>query len=117
VGIVATHGRGQASSVLLTRGEGALFGGLWNLPMTDGQGERAARALSKALGVAPLADTALGVVRHVLSHRAITLELWTAQLRTTPRATRDGSKLVPIAQLGGLGISQLTRKALTLAGL
>jgi hypothetical protein len=47
----------------------------------------------------------------VLSHRAIDLTLFTVAL---PRARRDaeGARMVPLAQLDTLGISQLTRKAL-----
>ena len=111
VGLVATAGK----KVLLTRGDGALFGGLWNLPMLDGHGQADARALSEQLG-AELADTRpLGTVKHVLSHRAIELQLWSA--RVLPKFETEARKLVALEALGTLGVSQLTRKALVLAGI
>ncbi len=114
VGIVATSARAKRPAVLLTRGEGALFGGLWNLPVAEGHGRTNAQALSDALGVTLATGKALGVVRHVLSHRAIELELWAGEIAVSKLKASTG-KLVPLVELSELGISQLTRKALALA--
>jgi A/G-specific adenine glycosylase len=118
VGVVATSGTARAPSVLLTRGEGALFGGLWNLPMMDGDDHAAASALAAQSSAELLSgDAPLARVRHVLSHRAIDLAVWPARARKLERAVGKTHKLVPLAELSELGTSQLTRKALAAAGL
>jgi A/G-specific adenine glycosylase len=113
VALVATAG--AAPKVLLTRGDGSLFGGLWNLPMLDGHGLADARALAEQLGATLQAPRPLGMVKHVLSHRAIELQLWYAQASQAPDG--EARRLVAPDQLKALGVSQLTRKALALAGL
>ena len=114
VGLVAT-GPAKRPEVLLARGDGSLFGGLWNLPMRQGWGPADARALAYELSVGLSAERPLGIVKHVLSHRAIELQLWAAQARQAPDA--EARRLVGLDALPSLGLSQLTRKALALAGL
>ncbi len=85
VAIVVRRGR-----LLVARREGALLDRLWEPPGVDlAKGEPAANALSRrlaGLGVrAALADTGVRV-RHVITHRAIEVELWRAEPRETPRA-------------------------------
>jgi A/G-specific adenine glycosylase len=111
VALVATRG----DAVLLTRGDGSLFGGLWNLPMLDGHGLPQARALASQLGAELEGTRPLGTVKHVLSHRAIELQLWSARAKQGGGA--EARRLVAAAELQALGVSQLTRKALALAGL
>jgi A/G-specific adenine glycosylase len=117
VGLIATAGSPRAPSVLLARGEGALFGGLWNLPMSDGEDRAAAEALATRAGVELTDEAPIGRVRHVLSHRAIDLRLWPARASKRKSGGAALHKLVPLAELGALGTSQLTRKALAAAGL
>jgi adenine-specific DNA glycosylase len=113
VALVATAG--GTPKVLLTRGDGSLFGGLWNLPMLDGHGLADARTLAEQLGAELQGSRPLGTVKHVLSHRAIELQLWSA---AAPKASAsEASRLVAPGDLKALGVSQLTRKALVLAGL
>ena len=113
VALVATAG--SAPKVLLTRGDGSLFGGLWNLPMLDGHGLADARTLAEQLGAELQGSRPLSTVKHVLSHRAIELQLWSASAAGAPDT--EARRLVTPSGLSALGISQLTRKALTAAGL
>lgn len=106
VAVVATFGRAE---VALVRGEGSLFGGLWGVPMREGEGRAAARsALSEAGVRARLEKASRGRVNHVLSHRRFDVELWRA----------GGAKVSEPAALRGLdtldavGVSSLTRKIL-----
>lgn len=118
VGLIAAAGvatAGATPKVLLTRGDGSLFGGLWNLPMLDGHGLPDARALAEQLGAELQDARPLGTVKHVLSHRAIELQLWSAQAKPGPGG--EALRLVAPDELKALGVSQLTRKALVLAGL
>jgi A/G-specific adenine glycosylase len=114
VALVATSAA-KKPEVLLTRGDGSLFGGLWNLPMLDGRGLPDARVLAEQVGAELSAERPLGVVKHVLSHRAIELQLWPARVARKPDA--EARRIVTLEQLATLGLSQLTRKALGLAGL
>jgi A/G-specific adenine glycosylase len=113
VALVATAG--ATRKVLLTRGDGSLFGGLWNLPMLDGHGLMDARVLAEQLGAELQGTRPVGIVKHVLSHRAIELQLWSA---TAPKGSgSEARRLVAPDDLKALGVSQLTRRALALAGL
>jgi A/G-specific adenine glycosylase len=108
--LVATPARRR--SVWLVREGGALYGGLWNLPMREGSGRRAALALTRAsangaeLGTEPIAR-----FEHVLTHRRLKVEVWRAQ----GRLPADG--LFGPTRLDAVGVSTLTRRALSAAGL
>jgi A/G-specific adenine glycosylase len=74
----------RGGRVLVTRRRGALLDGLWEPPGTELlPGQDATRALAaalRALGVrARLADSGARV-RHVITHRAIDVELWRGSL-------------------------------------
>jgi A/G-specific adenine glycosylase len=112
VGLVATLEHQGEACVVLTRSEEPLFGGLWNLPMADGDGLAVARALCRTLGSNTVPEP-LGRLSHLLSHRAIELELYQSRLRSPPR--KAGTQAVALRGLHGLGISSLTRKALAKA--
>jgi A/G-specific adenine glycosylase len=117
VALLATRGRGSALQLWLARGEGTLFGGLWNLPMADGHGRRAAQALLTRSGLrGRLAPRAHAEVEHVLTHRKLDVELW--RVAVTAPASAPASPLAPVllSQLRARGISQLTRKALEASG-
>jgi len=75
--------------VLLERRDGALLAGLWEPPGVElAAGADAGAALRSklhALGVsATLADSG-ACVRHTITHRAITVEVWHARARAVPR--------------------------------
>ncbi|HKP63577.1 MAG TPA: NUDIX domain-containing protein, partial [Polyangiales bacterium] len=95
--------------VLLVRGEEQLFGGLWNLPAREGRGRKAAQALCAELGAAKLSARA-AEISHVLTHRALSVEVYTASLDA--RRLSDSMRLQPRAALHELGVSRLTYKAL-----
>lgn len=104
----------KRDAVLLVRGKTELFGGLWNLPMAEGSGAQSAKRLLDALGVqSRLCHTPLGSIDHVLTHRLLHVELFTARVdSSSPKGT---TRLVPLADLSKLGISSLTVKALRVA--
>src|SRR5207253_1660285 len=97
--------------VLLVRGAAALFGGLWNLPMREGEGRRAALALCAELGqpARALEPEPIGKFNHVLTHRKLEIELWRSQLASD--ALREGQRVQARAALDQLGVSRLTHKA------
>jgi A/G-specific adenine glycosylase len=109
VALVASTSKG---ALLLRRGERGTFAGLWNLPMVDGKGRAAARTLCEREGLsdAALARKPDARVEHVLSHRHLKVELWV--LPRAKAAGDSGLRAVAPGELGTLGVSQLTRKAL-----
>jgi A/G-specific adenine glycosylase len=125
VALLATRGHGRELELWLARGEGTLFGGLWNLPMADGSGRRAAAALLTRSGLhGRLARRAHACIEHVLTHRKLDVELWRVAIPPAPARTPSSSRApapalapVPLSRLGALGISQLTRKALAASDL
>jgi A/G-specific adenine glycosylase len=108
VAIFAKGGR-----MLVVRREGALLDRLWEPPGVElAPGEPAAAALASrlaSLGVsAALADSGRRV-RHVITHRTIDVELWTATLRRAPRASRTLRWTDPGAR--DLALTALARRA------
>ena len=109
VAVVATRGD---SEIALVRGEGALFGGLYGVPMREGRGRDDARDALKSHGViARLGTGADGHVKHVLTHRALDVEVW----RGTAARTRGPARLWARSALDEVGVSTLTRKILAAA--
>ena len=110
--LAATRGRRSAERrVWLVRGEGTLFGGLWNLPMAEGKGRGAARALLEAHSIrGRLAVRPAARFEHVLSHRHLFVQLWVARAANAVGAR--GRRSVALDGLGELGVSRLTDKAL-----
>ena len=101
-------------SIVLVRGEGELFGGLWNLPMREGRGVTAARKLLQQLPLrARLAAEPVARIEHVLSHRHLRVTLFRARLETARVPEQPALRLVARDQLVELGTSSLTQKALT----
>jgi A/G-specific adenine glycosylase len=112
VALLATRRRGERIELWLGRGEGSLFSGLWNLPMAEGHGRRAARGLlaeNRLRGqLAARAETEL---EHVLTHMKLSVQLWRVQ-----DASADGDAALrsfALHELEGLGISKLTHKAMS----
>jgi len=107
VAVVALRG----GAPWLERSEEALFGGLWNVPMAKGEGRAAAREVLASRGWSGRLPTVpRGEVVHVLSHRRFEVQVWRA---TAARASEDARHAT---DLEALGISKLTRKLLSVAG-
>jgi A/G-specific adenine glycosylase len=115
VELVALIARTDGDAVWLGKGEGALFGALWNLPMSEGRGRAAARELLEQSGLrGTLAARASAEIEHVLTHRCFAVQLWVV---SKARAGKDsGLRSVALAELDTLGVSRLTHKALAAAG-
>jgi A/G-specific adenine glycosylase len=97
--------------VLLVRSQERLFGGLWNLPMTEGADLSAAGRLLHALAVqATLQPRPVAQIEHVLTHRRMQLQVFAAELGAFERS--PDVRLQAHAELAELGVSSLTRKAL-----
>ncbi len=111
VGLLAAEGRGTTRALWLDRGQGSLFGGLWNLPMAEGRGRKAAAALLAHSGLqGRLAPRPAGSLEHVLTHRRLQLQLW--RVSTARAAPACALRAVPLHALHELGVSRLTHKAL-----
>ncbi len=94
--------------LVMRRDDGGLFGGLWELPSA------APEALPSLLGKKGIIGSSLGCVTRTLTHRALTLELWSAKagpaLQVPPGYQEQ--RWVTCAQLLELGISSATRAVL-----
>jgi len=108
-----------ARTLAVRRESGGLLGGLWELPGAElARGEKpletAARMLIEQLGLEPLQLSEVGRVKHLFTHRDMTLHVMQAQAGSG-RVRRSGfseHRWVRPANLGGLPIATLTRKAL-----
>lgn len=109
---VVACARGEKNAAWYVRSSKALFGGLWNLPMSEGHGRRSAsKALSDAGLKAKLVSKIPTLLTHILSHRRMRVEVWTAVSdKTRGSATR---KYVRAAERTSLGVSRLTAKVLS----
>jgi A/G-specific adenine glycosylase len=102
--VIATSGE----RVWLSRGEDELFGGLWGALV----GERKAELL-KAHGLSGRVERKrAGTVKHVLTHRELTIDVWRAEADGVESA---GLRLFESGELGQVGVSTLTRKLLACA--
>lgn len=112
VELVAVVAR-QGERVFLVRGEGSLFGGLWGVPMHEGKSAADARAALRSAGViAALAGRAppQTEIEHLLTHRILRVRVFVA---SRARARRDAAaRPFDPRDLGGVGVSALTRKIL-----
>ena len=111
---------GRPGEVWLTRGEGALFGGLWGLPTVErGPGERpvdaAARALGDHGGVA-LDPAPCGTIEHALTHCRLRVTAFSASAASaaSPPAGDRRARFVRLDALAEVGVSALTQKLLAL---
>jgi A/G-specific adenine glycosylase len=111
----------KSGSVLLARRRPErLFGGLWEPPSIEGSA-RMRRTLAAWLPVGKLVRA--GAVEHVLSHRKLTIDVLRGELtgelemKDVPEsAGYDAVRVLPVAEIGELGISTLTRKILGVTG-
>ena len=100
-----------------------LLGGLWELPGGELEtGENAeqglARCLRERVGMVAKDTTAVGQVKHVFTHRALTLHVYRGAA-PAGRVRRDGfdaHRWVSPAALAQLPLSAVAKKAIALAG-
>jgi A/G-specific adenine glycosylase len=105
--VVATFGRDSERRVWLVKGDQALFGGLWGLPMSEGE---PSEALRDAGVRARLHRELLGEVDHMLTHRRLRVAVYRASGgRAKESETRRPFKP---GELDQVGVSTLTRKLL-----
>jgi A/G-specific adenine glycosylase len=115
VQLVALAARDAAGALWLVRGEGSLFGGLWGCPLQEGTGRAEAERLAETHGLrGKLAPKAAGSITHVLTHRALSVEVF--RMAEAKAALHDSLRCVQEEALSSLGIAKLTRKILACAG-
>jgi A/G-specific adenine glycosylase len=108
VALLAVAAKGR---VFLQRGSGSLFGGLWGVPMREGEGRETARALAAELGIVGAIDeTPGGRVKHVLTHRVFDVQVF--RMRGARAKERADLKAVNEQERAQLGIASLTKKVI-----
>ncbi|MET0284312.1 MAG: A/G-specific adenine glycosylase [Polyangiales bacterium] len=114
VSLVALVARTSDDALWLMRSDGSLFGGLWGFPLAEGAGRKLASTLAEQLSLrGTLSKLAVGKITHVLSHRALAVEVFA--LRAAQGTPSDVLRPVAERDLGTLGIASLTRKILAVA--
>jgi len=114
VQLVALVARSRDGKLWLARSEGSLFGGLWGCPLSQGAGRKAASLLGESSGLSGrLSRAMLGSVTHVLTHRALTVDVF--GLQNAEGAEHENLKRLADSELSTLGIATLTRKILAAA--
>ena len=108
--VVATSGRGHERKVWLIKGERALFGGLWSVPMGEGE---PATTLREAGLRARLHAEPVGEVQHILTHRRLQIEVHRAVGAKAEPSTQR--RAFHPEELPTVGISTLTKKLLAAA--
>ncbi|MCZ6807586.1 MAG: A/G-specific adenine glycosylase [Deltaproteobacteria bacterium] len=110
--VVATRGRGARRKIWLIKGDQPLFGGLWGVPMAEGNPRT---ALVEAGLEARLQTKPIGQVKHVLTHRRLQIDIF---LASAARGTesKNGQLFAP-ESLQQVGVSTLTWKILERARL
>jgi A/G-specific adenine glycosylase len=110
VALLASDAKGR---IFLQRGEGSLFGGLWGVPMREGEGKEAVQELAQELGLSgPLDDEERGRVKHVLTHRVFQLQVFA--MRNARSHKREDLRALSEDERGKLGIASLTKKVIGL---
>jgi A/G-specific adenine glycosylase len=112
VRLCALHARTRDGRIWLLRSDGGLFHGLWGLPLGEGKGSADAQALCTSLGFGRASIDAMGSVKHVLTHRVLTVDVFRLSAERAPAPLRA----VAEAELPELGVSRLTHKLLALDG-
>jgi A/G-specific adenine glycosylase len=104
--------------LMLRRPSRGLLGGLWELPSAEGRDPRAlVTALAERAGLAVEVGDTLGGVRHLFTHRDLSLELYALYDRggRIPAAARPEARFCGAEALAALPLSRLMNKALALA--
>ena len=114
--LAATRGSSHQARLWLSRGQGSLFGDLWNLPMREGRGRRVARSLLVETGLGGRLDPRPAAqFEHVLTHRRLQVQLW--RVRAARLTVPTPLRLVEPGDLGAIGVSNLTLRCLQLSDL
>ncbi|MFO0685810.1 MAG: A/G-specific adenine glycosylase [Sandaracinus sp.] len=103
----------EDARVWLVRGEGTLFGGLFGVPSIEGDARDAASEALAAHGLRAKTLARAGTITHVLTHRALTVQVWAATVDAARASERR--RLVDAEAPGEVGVSTLTRKILRAA--
>lgn len=109
--------------LLAQRPPEGLLGGLWELPgaeLAPGEEEPAAlvRAFAERLGLRATPLARAGQVRHIFTHRKLTLGVWIARAEGSPAPLGyQAVRAVRAGDLAALGLSTLARRSLELVGL
>lgn len=105
--------------VLLVKSEVELFGGLYGLPSIEVPEDdspaamtRKAKALLTSLGMRSTSVSRIGQLEHVLTHRRLTVELFSASVE--PIESPSAGRAFSPAELEAVGISTLAKKLLAL---
>ncbi len=112
-GLVTRRGR----VLLVRRPSRGLLGGLWELPTVEGSDPaELLRAVRQRAGVTASLGDSLGKVRHLFTHRDLSLEVvaLTHERGAPPRAGRAEARFCAAPDLDELPLSKLTKKALAL---
>jgi A/G-specific adenine glycosylase len=110
--VIATRGRGAKKSVWLVKGEQALFGGLWGVPMSEGPAHGALREAGLRARLHPERHA---LIEHTLTHRRLRVEVFRAS--AARGSDTPSRRLFHPEALAGVGVSSLTRKILRTADL
>ncbi len=94
----------DAGAIYLERGERALFGGLYGLPMREGGSRRDALELLAERSIEAKLARTFARVEHVLTHRVLDVRVFLAR---DARATR---RFYPPTELAEIGVAKLTHK-------
>ncbi len=115
-GLLERGGGRPRALLLLRRPSKGLLGGLWEIPSVAGDRPQALVAsLRERTGLRARAEGELGRVRHIFSHRALTLRV--VRLSRPSGRLRPGSdaRWCSPSELQGLPLSALMKKTLRLA--
>ena len=110
--VIATRGRGTKKSVWLVKGKQALFGGLWGVPMSEGEAQGALREAGLRARLHPEPHA---LIEHTLTHRRLQVEVFRAS--AAHGSDTPSRRLFHPEALAGVGVSSLTRKILSTADL
>ena len=120
VGVAALLAR-AGKLLAVRRPPAGLLGGLWDLPggvlaPRESPAQGLARCLSESVGLALRGAAPLGRVRHLFTHRDLTLHVFSAEALPGRVVRRgfDAHRWVSLAAFSRLGLPVVARKALAL---
>jgi A/G-specific adenine glycosylase len=116
IDVVALVARRKDRLLLGRRRASGLFGGLWEPPMVELDGQRPEATLGSLLGGSIVGLEVAGEQTHVLTHRRIKVTIATGDIEGEPPesggAAYDRFEWLRSSELGSLGMSSLARKIL-----
>jgi A/G-specific adenine glycosylase len=116
-GVLARR-RPRAALLVVRRPARGLLGGLWELPSVAGEDTaQLIREIHTRTGLTTHSEGTLGSLRHVFSHRALTLHVIRLERSAGRTQKSDDVRWCTPDELAELGLSALMRKTLHVAGL